>query len=88
MPNPTYYYKICCEHKGKVVRLYETSGREHVGRIVEVDEQYVWIERTVTETRGYSYGFYGPRFYPRPYVFPVALAALGGFALGAALFWW
>lgn len=84
LSNPNYYYRLCCEHKGKVVRLYETTGREHVGRIMRVDEQYVWLERVGTDTRGYGYGYY-PAYGYDPYYgagyghgggywFPVALA--------------
>ena len=97
LSNPNYYYRLCCEHKGKVVRVYETSGREHVGKIMRVDEQYVWLERVGPGVSGYGYGYYGYDPYAGygagygaggGFWFPVALAALGGFALGAAFFWW
>lgn len=93
MHNSRYYYDLCCQHKGKVVRIHERNGRAHVGRIVEVDEKYVWIERQSREVSGFGYGFWGPGWgwgYRRPYygyAVPVALAAIGGFALGAAFLW-
>lgn len=94
------YYHLCCQHKGKVVRIYEKSGKLHYGRIVEVDEQYVWLDPQTSGPRGFAYGYggygyssygyggYGHYGYGRnPYFVPVALAAVGGFALGAAFFW-
>ncbi|MBU9721868.1 MULTISPECIES: hypothetical protein [Bacillaceae] len=78
-----YYYDICCKHKGKVVRIYDKSGREYVGRIANVDRTYVWLEPVNPSARGFGYGWgWGGGFW-----FPVALAAIGGFALGTAFFW-
>ncbi|OIJ18652.1 hypothetical protein BKP45_16100 [Anaerobacillus alkalidiazotrophicus] len=86
------YYDLCCQHKGKVVTIYERTGKVHVGKIVDVDQQYVYIQPETRGVRGFGYGYYGyPGYYPYPYpyypVWPVALAAIGGFVLGAALFW-
>ncbi|MCT8136641.1 hypothetical protein H1D32_02085 [Anaerobacillus sp. CMMVII] len=83
------YYDICCKHRGKVVTIYEKCGKVHVGKIVNVDHQFVYIEPTSTGVTGYGWGLgWGyPGFGYRPF-FPIALAAIGGFALGAALFWW
>lgn len=87
------YYDICCRHKGKHVRIVDLSGKEYHGKIVNVDTQYVYLE---TENRGFSGfgygyggGYYYPGYPPYPYrpVVPIALAAIGGFALGAAFFW-
>lgn len=90
----THYYHVCCEHRGKVVTIYERTGKRHVGRIVEVDKQFVYLEPTSAGVTGYSWGYpgYGWGYRPygygyRPYWVPVALAAIGGFALGAAFFW-
>ncbi|SDZ02937.1 hypothetical protein SAMN05421736_105142 [Evansella caseinilytica] len=83
MGNAAYYYDLCCKHKGKVVRICDIYGKEYVGKIAYVDRTYVWLEPT-SYAPGYSYGWgwgYGGFF------FPVALAAIGGFALGAAFFW-
>ncbi|OIJ12533.1 hypothetical protein BKP37_13990 [Anaerobacillus alkalilacustris] len=85
------YYQLCCQHKGKVVHIYEKTGKVHCGRIVEVDREYVWLDPMVRGPRGFGYGYgggYGGYRYGRnPYFVPVALAAVGGFALGAAFFW-
>lgn len=86
------YYHLCCQHKGQVVHIYEKSGKVHYGKIVEVDREYVWIDRSVAAGPrgfgygGYSYGGYGG-YGRNPYLAPVALAAVGGFALGVAFFW-
>lgn len=100
------YYELCCQHRGRVVSIYEKTGRVHVGKIVDVDERYVWLSPTSARSRGFGYGYqgygynaysygagypgyggYGPSYGRNPYFAPVALAAVGGFALGAAFFW-
>lgn len=108
-------YQLCCQHRGKVVHLYEKSGKVHHGRIVEVENDYVWIDpRVGTAPHGFGYGYpsygghaapgagygahgyggyaapaagYGAGYGRNPYFAPVALAAVGGLALGAAFFW-
>ncbi len=87
------YYDLCCRHRGEVVTIFETCGKRHVGRIVQIDRRNVYIE-PISRGRvaGYSWGYYpgwgypGYGYYYRPWV-PVALAAIGGFIVGAALFW-
>ncbi len=86
-------YHLCCQHRGKVVHIYEKSGKVHYGKIVDVDREYVWIDPRVSGgPSGFRYGYpgygayggfggYGGGFVP------VALAAVGGLALGAAFFW-
>lgn len=92
-----HYYDMCCRYKGKHVRIVELTGREHHGRIVDVDAQYVYLESGERGHSGFGYGYGGgyypgyggygyPPYRPRPVV-PIALAAIGGFALGAAFFW-
>lgn len=108
------YYHLCCQHKGKVVSIYEKSGRVHVGKIEHVDQEYVWLSPTSQGPRGFGYGYHGYGYdaysygggYPAPHYggypqagyggstghgnpsfAPVALAAVGGLALGAAFFW-
>lgn len=95
MPKRAYYYDLCCKHKGKVVRIYDHQGREYVGRIADVDHTYVWLEPVQGREAGfgfgyyggYSGGYYGGYYGGRSFFFPVALAAIGGFALGSAFFW-
>ncbi|WP_280769349.1 hypothetical protein [Salipaludibacillus daqingensis] len=84
-----HYYDMCCRYRGKRVRITDVSGKEYRGRIVDVDQQYVYLEQESSGFGGFGYGYrgyYGHYGYYRP-VFPIALAAIGGFALGAAFFW-
>lgn len=80
---PNDLYNLCCKHHGKVVRITRRDGKVHVGTITRVTRSHVWL-RPVGGF-GYGYGFYGG--YGYGYGVPIALAAIGGFALGAALFW-
>lgn len=71
------------------MRITDVSGVEYRGRIVEVDQKFVYLEQERNGFTGFGYGYPGygyPGYYYRP-VFPIALAAIGGFALGAAFFW-
>ncbi|WP_026672448.1 hypothetical protein [Alkalihalobacterium bogoriense] len=89
-------YDLCCQHQGKEVILHEKCGRQHFGRIVKVDRQYVWLEKQPQTPNfgGFSYGFYGAGYpgygFGGRNIFPIALGAIGGFALGTAFFgpWW
>ncbi|WP_216829119.1 hypothetical protein [Alkalihalobacterium elongatum] len=88
------YYQMCCKHRGQVVNIFEKCGRRHYGRIVNVDHQYVYIEPVQPRSGGFggfSYGYYGGYWGYRPWgygVVPIALAAIGGFALASAFFLW
>ncbi|RKL67782.1 hypothetical protein CR203_10590 [Salipaludibacillus neizhouensis] len=91
-----HYYDICCRYKGKHVRIVDLKGLEHHGKIVDVDNKYVYLEKEGRGYSGFGYGYGGyypgygyPGYTPYPYrpVVPIALAAIGGFALGAAFFW-
>ncbi len=82
----SHYYNLCCQHKGKVVTIYEKCGKMHVGKIVHVDHQHVYLEPMTPGVSGYGWGFGGWGWGYRPW-FPIALAAIGGFALGSAFFW-
>ncbi|PYZ93950.1 hypothetical protein CR194_10530 [Salipaludibacillus keqinensis] len=80
---------MCCRYKGKYVRITDVSGVEYRGRIVNVDRQYVYLEQDNKGFGGFGYGYYGGYYPPPRYyypVVPVALAAIGGFFLGAAFF--
>lgn len=87
----TNIYDLCCQHRGKVVTIYDKSGRAHTGRIVNVDRQFVYIERhTERSIGGFGFGFGGLGWgwgWPGAGIIPIALAGIAGFALGS-LFWW
>ncbi|MBM7097669.1 MULTISPECIES: hypothetical protein [Alteribacter] len=88
MSRCAHYYNVCSRNQGRNVRIIEHSGRQHAGRIVRVTPSTVYIEGRGPRGGfgGFGYGYYGSYGY-RPYVYPVALAAISGFALGALLFW-
>ncbi|MCP3765000.1 hypothetical protein NLX67_22065 [Domibacillus sp. A3M-37] len=82
-------YRLCCKHYGKPVRITCHDGRVYTGKITRVTRDHVWI-RPAQGLGGFGYGFYGAGgygFYGGGYGARVALAAVGGFALGAAAFW-
>ncbi|WP_416151330.1 hypothetical protein ACM26V_10290 [Salipaludibacillus sp. HK11] len=83
-----HYYHMCSRYKGKQVTITDFSGVEYRGRIVNVDQQYVYLEQEGRGFGGFGYGYYGGFYggYYRPIV-PIALAGIAGFALGALFFW-
>ncbi|ADU31242.1 hypothetical protein Bcell_2992 [Evansella cellulosilytica DSM 2522] len=85
MRNAAYYYDLCCKHRGKFVKIYCLNTRkEYVGKIVDIDRQYVWLEPSQPQTQGHGFGYgwgWGAG------LVPISLAAIGGFALGTAFFW-
>jgi hypothetical protein len=85
------YYDLCCKHHGRVVTIRERNGNKHVGRIAEINRTHVYLELVSPQSRrnlgGFGYGFYHPYGFGRRRFVPIALAAIGGFALGAAFFW-
>ncbi|MBB5174365.1 hypothetical protein [Texcoconibacillus texcoconensis] len=93
-----HVYDFCCKSYGKIVYLREHCGRVHCGRVVAVDPDYVWLEPIPCPGPGpgpgFGYGFAGGGYGAGGGFgsgggtwFPVALAAVGGFALGSAFFW-
>jgi hypothetical protein len=77
-------YSLCHKHHGKAVRITCHDGKVHVGKITRVTREHVWI-RPSGGLGGFGYGYYGGYGYGR--AFPIALAAIGGFALATAFFW-
>ncbi|PYZ97385.1 hypothetical protein CR205_01930 [Alteribacter lacisalsi] len=82
-----HYYSVCRRHQGRNVRIVEHSGRQHAGRIVRVSRSHVFLEPRQPQRWGFGYGWGWGGYGYRPYAYPVALAAISGFALGALLFW-
>ncbi|MBM6618148.1 hypothetical protein [Bacillus suaedaesalsae] len=78
-------YGLCCQYQGKVVRIREHNGREHIGRITRVSPNRVYIESNGPRG-GFGYGFYGGGYY-RGYGYSLALGAIAGIALAGLFFW-
>ncbi|KIL45378.1 hypothetical protein [Jeotgalibacillus soli] len=79
-------YNLCCRYQGKVVRIQDRNGRVHVGEITRVSRDRVWI-RPVRNQGGYGYGWYGYGYGYGGFGYGIALGAITGIALAAALFW-
>ncbi|ARK30684.1 hypothetical protein [Halalkalibacter krulwichiae] len=78
------YYDLCCRYHGKVVTITCLDGRRYSGKITHVTDTHVYLQPTGNFGGfGYGWGYYRPWGWG----VPIALAAIGGFALGAALFW-
>jgi hypothetical protein len=77
-------YSLCRKHYGKAVRITCHDGKVYTGKITRVTREHVWI-RPVGGLGGLGYGYYGG--YGYGYGVPIALAAIGGFALASAFFW-
>lgn len=77
------YYDLCCRYQGKVVRINDTRGRMHVGRINRVTRNKVYIE-PMTQRGGYSFGYYG---YGYGYPYGIGLGFIAGIALAGLFFW-
>jgi hypothetical protein len=85
-------YGLCCRYQGKMVRIHEHGGRQHVGRITSVSRNRVYIE-PVGPRGGFGYGFGGYGGYGGGYGYGgyggygVALGAIAGIALAGLFFW-
>ncbi|MFC0559750.1 hypothetical protein [Halalkalibacter alkalisediminis] len=81
------YYDLCCRYRGKVVTITCLDRKTYSGTITHVTDTHVYLQPTGgRQFGGFGYGWgYGYR--PWGWGFPIALAAIGGFALGAALWW-
>lgn len=54
------YYRFCHQNIGKVARITDKTGRVHVGRIVRVSPNKVFIAPMIRRgAPGYGYGYYG-----------------------------
>jgi hypothetical protein len=79
------YYDLCCRCRGKVVTITCLDGRKHTGRITHVTDTHVYLQPTgAGQFGGFGYGW---GYRPFGFGFPIALAFIGGFALGTALWW-
>jgi hypothetical protein len=81
-----HYYDICCRYQGKDVRINDRNGRVHVGRILKVTRNKVYIEPRL-QRGGYGIGFYGGYGYGYGYPYGIGLGFITGIVLGGLLFW-
>jgi small nuclear ribonucleoprotein (snRNP)-like protein len=93
------YYELAKEHQGQRVTITDVSGTTYTGKLVNVDSGHVYLEleqageqESYDRNGGYGYGYYQPPYPPScgpsNNVVPIALAAIGGFALASAFFLW
>ena len=78
----TNYYDLCCRYRGRYVNIYDRNGVRYHGRIVDVDNEFVWLDTGCQRYRPCGFGL---GFFP---FFPIALATIGGIALASLFFWW
>ncbi|MDT8860683.1 hypothetical protein N0O92_10600 [Alkalihalobacillus sp. MEB130] len=82
------YYDLCCRYKGREVTITCLDGKKYCGRITHVTDTHVYIQPTGSHFGGFGYGWgWGAGRWGWGWGFPIALAAIGGFALGSALWW-
>ena len=80
------YYRICNQNVGKVARITDRRGRVHVGRIVRVTPQKVFISPMIRRgAPGYGYGWWGGWGWGAAY--GIGLGLIAGMALGGLFFW-
>ncbi|MDA1475032.1 hypothetical protein [Bacillus changyiensis] len=80
------YYRMCHQNIGKVARIRDKRGRDHVGKIVRVSPNTVYIAPPRRGPGGFGYGFYGGWWGWGP-AYGVGLGLIAGIAIGS-LFWW
>jgi hypothetical protein len=60
-------YELCCRYRERVVRIQDKDGKHHLGRVMDITENSVWIE-PVGQRRyrgfngGFGYGFGSRRY--------------------------
>lgn len=82
------YYGLCQRYHGQNVRITHRDGNVHVGRIVRVTPQRVYIQPYRGRGGGYGMGFYGGYYggYYGP-AYGIGLGFITGVALAGLLFW-
>jgi hypothetical protein len=80
------YYHLCCRYQGRVVRINDRYGNVHMGQITRVTRNRVYIQ-PLRRRGGFGFGYWGYGGYYWGAAYGVALGAIVGIALAAALFW-
>jgi hypothetical protein len=84
------YYNLCCRYQGRHVRIDDRHGNVHVGRILRVTPNQVFIQPSRHRGNnngygGYGYGGYGGYGYEDTY--GLALGVITGIVLASLFFW-
>ncbi|GAE24533.1 hypothetical protein JCM9140_469 [Halalkalibacter wakoensis JCM 9140] len=77
------YYDLCCRYKGQVVTISCHDGKKYCGTITHVTDTHVYLQPSGSHFGGFGYGW-GAGW---GWGLPIALGAIGGLALGTALWW-
>ncbi|MFS1519343.1 hypothetical protein V1503_23185 [Bacillus sp. SCS-151] len=91
-----HWYNMCRRYHGQVVQIDDHHGNRHVGRIVHLTPNKVYLQPAGPPSRGFGYGPRGGFGYGlyRPFggFFPglavgIGLGAITGIALASLFFW-
>ncbi|MFN2745718.1 MULTISPECIES: hypothetical protein [Bacillus] len=81
------YYRFCNQNIGRVARITDRNGRVHVGKIVRVSPNRVFIAPAIRRGGpGFGYGFYGGWWGWGP-AYGIGLGLIAGIALAGLFFW-
>ncbi|MGG3891636.1 hypothetical protein [Metabacillus fastidiosus] len=81
------YYNICCQYQGKMVRINDRAGNVHVGRIMRVSSNRVFIQSNQRPPRGFGLGYYGAGYGYGGGFYGIGLGFITGIALAGLFFW-
>ncbi|GAA3324106.1 hypothetical protein GCM10020331_050650 [Ectobacillus funiculus] len=65
--NPKQCYSLCCQYHGKVVRIHDINGQVHLGRVVDVTDESVWLEPMDSRAFDLGFGYNGYDDFGRDY---------------------
>ncbi|MCM3734912.1 hypothetical protein M3215_03530 [Bacillus cytotoxicus] len=52
------HYHTCRRYHGRVVRIEDYNGKTHIGRIVDITNNSVWIEPVHEQRFDYGFGYF------------------------------
>ena len=65
--NPKQCYSLCCQYHGKVVRVHDINGQVHLGRIIDVTDESVWLQPVDSRALDLGFGYNGYDDFGRDY---------------------
>ncbi len=65
--NPKQCYSLCCQYHGKVVRVHDINGQVHLGRIIDVTDESVWLQPVDSRAFDLGFGYNGYDDFGRDY---------------------